>query len=103
MAWIWWLLWLWLWLRLESVAPIQPLAWKPYAVGTAKKKQYKKRDEEDPGREPCIKYKKKKIKKFKNEEFLLWCSGIVGISLALECRFYLAKNSGSKNPALPQL
>ena len=35
---------LWLWHRLEAVALIRPLAWKPpYAVGVALKKQKKKK------------------------------------------------------------
>ena len=37
---------LWLWCRLEVLAPIQPLAWKPpYAVGVALKSGVEKRNE----------------------------------------------------------
>ena len=35
-------LWLWLWCGLAAVAPIQPLAWEPYALGAALKKSNNK-------------------------------------------------------------
>ena len=38
---------LWLWHRPAAVAPIRPLAWKlPYAIGTALKRQKKKKEKE---------------------------------------------------------